>query len=423
VIIKINEVIAAIKGIATTFYSFWLWLKRKKATKILEEDADTALEIIDKEVRGVNRATNVEPVLSPEEIPNKVRIKDKNYEIAVRHKKRFTRHYASTWADLEREVLIKSIEGSVYPQIKELLPLDAAYGFDLFLAYLAAIQMKKFQVARGIREDLEIIITRPGLSGAKNWYEIFETLHNGGRLKSIVLPVLDDTYEICKPNIDNMLRNECAKFVKWAKKWTTSPPRIEIPPFIQNRIKVNLIPIHDRPWKDYAGIAIDTIQKCNHVFFCSSDQHEFKAIEAALGSKILAPKFKLGITRILINKEFRFRGLVITVQIVRGAEKIEEYERNKLIAQRTAFASDNKIVKIRKGDQIDATRKIEDMLRKFDEIWIENDETGWGTLPYVVYPVINKTEAKITGWGFEPRGATYIAMIKLSAEKSRSTLS
>jgi len=409
--LAICGLILKIKSVALTFRSIWLWFKRRKADKKLTKNVKESLELIDREIGGVKKEEHVEFLSSASDLNNRVQKINEDYSIALNFREKFSREYAYTWADLERLTLVKNIETCVYPHIKELLPIPIAVGFDLYLAYHVATKQRKHQVARGIREHLLKISMLPHLEKINDYFKAFETLHNAGNLLNVVLPVFEDIYELNKLKITETLREECAKFIEWAAEWARTPVRIDIPPFLEAHIRVKLVPIFEKNWAEYATLAIKSIETCDHVFFCSSQRHKFKALEAALGSKLLAPKFRLGINRLIITKEALYGGTSISVQIVKNADIIEEKMEKEILKRRIKLAQKDKVIVVREDDWKNATKMAINTLKRHKEILVENDERAWPYLNNVIFDIIHKTEAKISSWGFERKEQSYIAML------------
>jgi len=419
--ICICTIIFKIKDIVLLLKSTYAWLKRQQADRRLKKSTDNYLQTINNEIGGVEKEMPVTFIPPSSDLISEVRRKEKAYSIAPILPERFSWKYIKSWEDLEAKVLIKGVESKIYTKTKELLPLDVVCAFELFVAYRAATLQGKSGVARKIREELDAIEKLPNLTKVKDWYEIFEKLHVRGCLRGVVLPLLEEMYNTYEPDITDELRKECADFLVYTRHWSVTPPRIEIQPFLGDYIKCRIVPIFEENWKYYSQTAIE-IPACNYIFFASSQRHGFKAVEAAMGAKLLAPKFKFGILRFTICLtrliEKPREKLVYTYLLISpNVEILEKARKNEVLAKRDDFIRKNKLVIIKEANQKIAINKAIKILREYHEVWIENDKKGWNYLSDVIFEVIHKTGVDISNWGFEQEGYIKAMIILKSKQK------
>lgn len=407
-ILEIRDLIQAIKDIILVCKGFYSWLTKKWADRQIRKKLDEYLTTIDSEFGGVRQQMPVAFLTDPQDITSRVKRTGKEYSIASKLPERFSIKYGQSREDLNAKILMKTIESSMYTEIKELLPLDIAYAFDFFVAYQVAIRKKDSRMARKIREELDEVRTLPKLEKIIDWYGVFEKLNIRGCLRGIVIPMLEEMYKLHGQNLCEELRLDCSNFLLYVMHWTVTPTRIEIPVFMSNYKYINcrIVPIYERDWRYYSGDAIRAAESCDCIFFGSSQRHRLKLVEAAMGAKLLAPKFKCGIVRFVISEEkiiHRFRKERITyfyLLISHDSEDLEKKNNEALLLKKETFLDSKKILVFNGDDVKDFLNKAISLLETHQEICLENTEKGWANFINVVVEIIRKKEARITDWGF-----------------------
>jgi hypothetical protein len=407
-ILKLRDIILAIKEIILAFKGFYFWLTKKWADRQIRKKLDDYLTTIDSEFGGVRQQMPVAFLRVPQDITSRLKRAGKEYSIAPKFPERFSIRYKQVREDLDAKILIKTIESNVYVGIKELFPLDVAYAFDFFIAYQVAIRKRDSRMARKIREKLNEVRTLPNLEKIIDWYNVFEKLNIRGCLRGIAIPMLEEIYELHSQNLCEEVRLDCSNFLLYVMHWTITPTRIEIPAFRSDYKHINcrIVPIYERDWRFYSEDAIRSAQSCDCIFFGSSQRHRLKLVEAAIGAKLLAPKFKFGIMRFVVSEEkiiHRFRKERTTyfyTLIGCNREDLEKKNNAALLSKEKDFL-DSKNALIFNGDaRKDFLDKAILLLESREEICLENTEKGWANFMDVVVKIIRKTEARITDWGF-----------------------
>ena len=407
-ILKIRDIILAIRDIFLAVKGFYFWLTKKWADRQIRKKLDDYLITIDSEFGGVQQQMPVAFLLTPQDITSRVKRTGKEYSIAPKFPERFSIGYKQVREDLDAKILIKAIESSVYVGIKELLPLDVAYAFDFFIAYQVAIRKRDSRMARKIREELNEVRTLPYLEKIIDWYDVFDKLNIRGCLRGVVIPMLEKIYELHSQNLCEEIRLDCSNFLLYTMHWTITPTRIEIPAFRSRFKYINcrIVPIFERDWRYYSEDALRSAESCDCIFFGSSQRHRLKLVEAAIGAKLLAPKFKFGIARFVISEEkiiHRFRKERITyfyILISCNSEDLEKKNNDVLLLKEKSFL-DSKRALIFNGDyRKDFLNKAISLLENHHEICLENTEKGWADFINMVVKIIRKKEAKVTDWGF-----------------------
>lgn len=408
VIVKIKDVILAIKDVILALKGFYSWLTKKWADRQIRKKLDQYLTKIDSEFGGVKQQMPVAFLPAPQDITSRVKLIGREYSIAPKLPERFSIKYKQTREDLDAKILIKAIESNVYTEIKELLPLDVAYAFDFFLAYQTAIKRKDNMMARKIREEINEVRTLPNLQAIVDWHKVFEKLNVRGCLRGIVIPMLEEIYKLHGQNICEELRLDCSNFLLYVMHWTITPPRIEIPAFSSNYKYINcrIVPIFERDWRYYSQDALRSAKSCDCIFFGSSQRHRLKLVEAAIGAKLLAPKFKFGIVRFVISEEkikHRFRKerrTYLYLLIGSNSEDVERKNNEALLAKQKTFLDAKKVLTFNGADKKDFLKKATSLLWRHQEICLENTDKGWTDFIDVIVEIIRNEEAKITDWGF-----------------------
>lgn len=407
-ILKIRDIILAIRDIILAIKGLYFWLTKKWADRQIRKKLDGYLTKIDSEFGGVKQQMPVAFLPAPQDITSRVKRTGKQYSIATKLPERFSIRYKQAREDLDAKILIKAIESNVYVEIKELLPLDVGYAFDFFVAYQTAIRRKDSRMAKKIREELNEVRTISGLELISDWYDVFDKLNVRGCLRGIVIPMLEQIYKLHSQNLCEGLRLDCSNFLLYVMHWTVTPTRIEIPAFVSNYkyIRCRIVPIYERDWRYYSEDALRSAKSCDCIFFGSSQRHRLKLVEAAIGAKLLAPKFKFGILRFVISEEkiiHRFRKERLTylyLLISSNSEDLEKKNNEALLVKEKTFLDSKKALIFNGDDRKDFLDKAISLLESHEEICLENTDKGWSDFINMVVEIIRKEELRITDWGF-----------------------